>query len=185
MIDLQHPASETLYAYEGGGLPAAERRGVERHLSGCAWCRERLVRASELPRALKIRYGREGAPAALRAEMRAQMQPRPGEARTGTRNFPLRAAIAAAGVFALLLVAAFVIGSGLTPGEPSLLAQLSDAHARMANDHTLIQKQGEPAVLGEWFQATLQQKIHVPKLHPCGQDYPRSRRVCLKHKGFG
>jgi anti-sigma factor RsiW len=221
MIDLRHPASETLYAYEDGGLPAAERRSVERHLNGCAWCRERLVHASELPRALKARYGQEGAPAALRAAVRTQIVPRPGTpsfgpasfgplrqgteawsgeagltpdakglswrggtgASTGRRRIPLRAAIVAAGAFALLLAGVFAIGSGYvlcggafaphransagtgcTPGEPPLLAQLSDAHTRMAQDPTLIQKQGEPAVVAEWFQVTLQQKVHIPAL---------------------
>jgi anti-sigma factor RsiW len=172
MIDLQHPASETLYAYDDGGLPEAERRGVERHLSGCAWCRERLAHASELPRALKTRYGHEGAPAPLRAAVRAQIQPRPDtpsrrggtDVRTGARRIPLGAAIAAAAVFAMLLAGVFVLGRGLIPGEPSLLAQLSGLHARMAQDPALIQKQGEPAAVAAWFQSTLQQKIHIPAL---------------------
>ena len=208
MIDLQHPASETLYAYEDGGLPAAERRGVERHLKGCAWCRERLVHASELPRALRARYGQEGAPAALRAAVRTQIVPRPGTpafgaageagltpdakglswrggtgASTGRRRISLRAASVAAGAFALLLIGVFVLGSGYVlcggafapqransagtecrPGEASLLAQLSEAHARMAQDARLIQKQGEPAVVVGWFQSTLHEKIRVPAL---------------------
>ena len=46
----------------------------------------------------------------------------------------------------------------------SLLAQLSGSHARMAQDPALIQKQGEPAAVADWFQSTLQQKIHIPAL---------------------
>jgi anti-sigma factor RsiW len=163
MVDLQHPASETLYAYDDGGLTEGERRAVERHLRGCASCRERLAHAADLPHALKARFAAESAPLALRAAVRAQIHGRP-EARAVTRHVPPLMAVAAAAAVALLLLAAVLIGGRLTASEQPLLAQLAGAHARLAQDPTLIQKQGEPAVFEEWFQPMLQVKIRVPAM---------------------
>jgi anti-sigma factor RsiW len=190
-MDSQHPASETLYAYADDGLSEAERRGIERHLGGCTWCQERLAHASDLPRALKARFSAEGAPEALRAAVRAQIQVRPDgprvrhrratpakgagradwrpraggpAARAGARRVPLAIAVAALGAGVLLLFAAVLIGGRFTGNEQPLLDQLTGAHARMADDRALIQKQGEADVYGAWFQSILQEKIRVPAL---------------------
>ena len=109
---------DRLYHFQADELPETERREFSAHLDGCPECARRLEIEDGLLRSIKARLGREKAPSALRARVRAALEreaPEPTRwswVPAGAGLVPLAASI----FLAVLLVPLLAQGNGAERG---------------------------------------------------------------------
>lgn len=126
--------SDKLAGYLEGGLPESERERVERHLAGCAVCREELAGLKAAGRALAEAGRAVPTPAAapaLWSRVRAEIAPAPPRRTAPWWTFAGASAFAAAALLAMVTLRTGNVPPSVAPHRPEMVAKvpLGEPHA--------------------------------------------------------